>query len=192
MIRPKIVAFFCTAAIVLTGCDVLMQLGNAYTMTQCSYSCRSVTQFTVAGVDLSKQLSPLDVLKITPMLTGVMTSVPMKITANIDITNPNTSEAGLQGLLYILSIDGVQFTAGEFADKVSVPALSTGAMALHIGFDMATLLSGSSKDAVVNIVKNLAGIGNTQSKIKLEIKPSFKIGNQVVNAPMYIPLEITL
>jgi LEA14-like dessication related protein len=187
-----IVALCCSAALLTAGCDVLRQVGNAYAMTQCTYACHSVSNLSVAGVDLSKQLSPFDLLKITPLLTGVVTSAPMKLTMNIDVTNPNGVEAGLQGMQYILSIDGVQFTTGEVNDKVSVPSFSTHTMPLHVGFDLATLLSGSSKDAVVNIVKNLAGIGSTQSKVKLEIKPSFRIGNQLMTSPMYIPLEITL
>ena len=190
--KRTIVALCCSAALLTAGCDVMRQVGNAYAMTQCTYACHSVTNLSVAGIDLSKQLSPLDILKITPLLTGNLSSVPMKLNMNIDITNPNGLEAGLQGMQYILSIDGLQFTTGEINDRISVPALSTQMMPLSMGFDLATLLSGASKDAVVNIVKNLAGIGNAQSKVKLEIKPSFRIGNQLMTSPMYIPLEITL
>jgi len=191
-IKPLTLLLLCCTIIVTSGCDILKQIGNAYAMTQCTYACNSVSHLSVAGIDLSKQLSPLDLLRITPLLTGTAKSVPMKFTMNIDITNPNGVEAGLQGMQYILSIDGVQFTTGEVNDKLSVPALSTQMMPLSMGFDLATLLSGASKDAVVNIVKNLAGIGSAQSKVKLEIKPSFKIGNQVMTSPMFIPLEITL
>ena len=190
--RTIIVTLFCSAALLTAGCDVMRQMGSAYAMTQCTYAFHSISKYSIMDIDLSKQLSPFDLLKITPLLTGAAKSVPMKFTMNIDITNPNGLEAGLQGMEYILSIDGVQFTTGEVNDRISVPAFSTDTMPLTLGFDLATLLSSSSKDAVVNIVKNLAGIGNAQSKVKLEIKPSFKIGNQVMTSPMYIPLEIML
>ncbi|MCL2502283.1 MAG: LEA type 2 family protein [Bacteroidales bacterium] len=186
------VALFCGAALLTTGCDVMRQMGSAYAMTQCTYAFHSVSTYSIMDIDLGKQLSPLDLLKITPLLTGAAKSVPMKFTMNIDISNPNGLEAGLQGMQYILSIDGLQFTTGELRDRISIPAFSTNTMPLTLGFDLATLLSGSSKDAVVNIVRNLAGIGNAQSKVKLEIKPSFRIGNQVMTSPMYIPLEFTL
>jgi len=180
------------AAFLLNGCDVMRQIGSAYNMTHCTYAFNSVTKLSIVDIDLKRQLSPIDMLKITPILTGATKNVPMKLSVDIDITNPNMAEAGLQGLLYILSIDGVQFTTGQVKDAVSVPSLTTKTMGLNLGCDLATLLSGTSKDAVINIVKNIAGIGNEKSKVKLEIKPSFKMGSQIMTSPVYIPLEFTL
>ena len=179
-------------AILLAGCDVMKQVGSAYMMTQCTYAYNSVSKLSIAGIDLSKKLSPMDLLKVTPLLTGTANSVPMNLTVGIDVTNPHQTEALLQGLQYILSIDGVQFTTGAVNDAVSVPATATRMMPLNLGFDLATLLSGSSKDAAVNIVKNIVGIGDTKSNVKFEIKPSFKVGSQIVSSPVYIPIEFTL
>lgn len=192
MKKTQIIAFLCGASFLLTGCDVMKQVGGAYAMTQCTYAYHSVSNLSIAGIDLGKQLSPVDLLKVTPLLTGKATSVPMRLTVGVDVTNPNMTEAMLQRLQYVLSVDGVQFTTGELSDPVSVPASSTKMMPLNLGFDLATLLSGPSKDATVNIVKSLVGINDTKSKVKFEIKPSFKIGSQVMAAPAYIPLEFTL
>jgi len=184
--------FLCTATFLMNGCDVMRQLGNAYTLTQCTYAFNTVSKLSVAGIDVLKQLSPLDLLKITPLLTGSAKDVPMKLALDIDITNPNLADAGMQGMQYILSIDGIQFTTGQLNDLVSVPSLSTKTMTMNLGFDLATLFSGPSKDAALNIVKNIVGIGNNPSKVKLEIKPSFKIGTQLMTSPLFIPLEFTL
>ena len=192
MKKTQIIAFLCGASLLLAGCDVLKQAGGVLAMTQCSYAYNSVSNLSIAGIDLSKQLSATDLLKVTPLLTGKITSLPMKLTVGVDVTNPNATEALLEGLQYILSVDGVQFTTGEVKNPVSVPASSTGLMPLNLSFDLATLLSGPSKDATLNIVKNLMGIGNAKSKVKFEIKPSFKIGTQMMTAPRYIPLEFTL
>jgi len=192
MKKTKIIAFLCSTAMLLAGCDVLQQVSGAYAMTQCSYAYHSVSNLSIAGIDLSKQLSPMDLLKVTPLLTGNISSLPMKLTVGVDVTNPNMAEAMLQGLQYVLSVDGVQFTTGEVNTPISVPAATTKMMPLSLGFDLATLLSGPSKDATLNIVKNLLGISDAKSKVKFEIKPSFKIGNQVMAAPAYIPLEFSL
>jgi LEA14-like dessication related protein len=141
---------------------------------------------------MSKKLSASDMLKIAPMLTGKPTSVPMSLQVGVDVTNPNNAEAVMQGVQYILSIDGVQLTTGQVNTPVSVPGSSTRMMPLDIGFDLAVLLNGQSKDVAVNIIKNLAGINNAKSKVKFDIKPSFKLGNQILTSPSYIPLEFVL
>lgn len=182
----------CSATLLLSGCDVMRQLGSAYNMTHCTYAFNALSKLSVADIDVKRQLSPLDLLKITPLLTGAAKDVPMKLALDIDITNPNMTEAGLQGIQYILSIDGVQFTTGHLNDAVSVPSLSTKTMTMNVGFDLATLFSGPSKEAAINIVKNIVGIGNAQSRVKLEIKPAFKIGNQLMTSPAYIPLEFVI
>lgn len=190
--KKSLFGALCGALALLSGCDVVKQVGGAYMMTQCNYAFNSVSGVTLVGIDLSKKLSPIDLLKVTPLLTGKATSVPMGITVHVDVTNPNKMEAMLQGLQYIMSVDGVQFTTGQVNTPLSVPAASTKTMPLTLGFDLATLLSGQARDATVGVVKNLVGINNKKSNVKFEIKPSFKIGNQVVASPVYIPLNFTL
>ncbi|GHV00294.1 hypothetical protein FACS1894159_05770 [Bacteroidia bacterium] len=186
------VLFLCAATVVLAGCDVVKQVGGAYTMTQCTYAYNSVSNLSVAGFDLSKKLSPLDLLKVAPLLTGKATSVPMSLTVGVDVSNPNKMEAMMQGMSYILSVDGFKFTSGEVNEPISVPASATKTMPLNLSFDLATLLSSDSKDAAMGIVKNLLGMSDKESKVKFEIKPSFKVGSQTLTAPNYIPLEFSL
>ena len=190
--KPLAGALCGALALLLTGCGVLKQVGGAAMMTQCTYAFNSVSDVSIIGISLSQKPSALDLLKIAPVIAGKATSVPMTITIKVDIHNPNKMEAMMQGMQYILSVDGVQFTTGSVTTPVSVPAGATGMMPVALGFDLATLLSGAAKDATVNIIKNLVGINDTKSNVKFEIKPSFKIGTQVMTAPAFIPLNFTL
>jgi LEA14-like dessication related protein len=173
------------------GCDVAKQLGGAYNMSQCKYSYNSLSNLNVGGIDLSKGLSLASIPMVTAILTGTAQSVPLNFTLNLDVNNPNKAEAMLNGLQYILSIDNVEFTSGTVNKPMNIPAGGTQILPLAIGFDLATLLKGESKDAVLNIAKNFLGVGDKASNVTFRIKPTFMIGTVPVVSPSYIPITFS-
>jgi LEA14-like dessication related protein len=191
--RHRIISLIAIALISIlpTGCDVMKQVGGAYNMSQCKYEYRSISNLNISGMDLSKGISLTHIPKITAILSGSTKSIPLSFTLNVDINNPNASAAMLQGLQYMLSIDNVDFTTGSVDNALNVPAGGTQVMPLAIGFDLATLLKGESKDAVVNIVKNFLGIGDKASNVTFRIKPTFMIGSVPVTAPAFIPVTFS-
>ncbi|NDV54385.1 hypothetical protein D0T51_01370 [Parabacteroides sp. 52] len=174
-----------------SGCDVAKQLGGAYNMTQCKYDYNSIDGLSVAGINLSKGITALQILQLTPILTGQASSIPLNFTLNMDISNPNQSAAMLHGLQYILHIDNIQFTSGTINQALNIPAGGKQMLPLTIGVDLATLLKGDTKDAVQNIVKNIAGINDQKSNVTLQIKPTLMIGNQAIPSPVYIPVHFS-
>ncbi|MCD8263352.1 MAG: hypothetical protein LUD02_03640 [Tannerellaceae bacterium] len=182
-----LITFLC----VLQGCSVTQHVGQAYTMTQCKYQYDSISQLTLAGINLSKGVSPAAVPKIMALLGGNNSSLPLSLTVNLGVTNPNNNPAALSGLDYILQIDHVEFTRGALNQPLNIAANSTGFLPLAISFDLATLLSGDSKNAVENIVKNFIGVGNEKSNVTLQIKPSLRVGNKTIPAPQYIPVSFS-
>lgn len=174
---------------ILSGCNVAKDLGGAYNMIQCKYDYNSISNLNLAGMDLSKGLSVANALKLTPLLTGNASSIPVSFTLNMDVTNQNQSAALLHGLQYILSIDNVEFTTGSLNQSLNIPGGSKQLLPVVMAFDIATLLKGETKDAVTNIVKNLAGVNDQQSNINLQIRPTFMIGGYPVTSPVYIPVS---
>jgi LEA14-like dessication related protein len=142
-------------------------------------------------MDLSKGVSIAHIPRITSLLTGAVQSVPLNLTLNINVENPNATAAMLQGLQYILSIDNVNFTSGTIDQALNIPGGGNQLMPLVIGLDMAALLKGESKEAVVNIVKNFLGIGNKSSNVTFQIKPTVLVGKIPVTSPVYIPINFT-
>lgn len=189
----RIKQLFLLLAVVLTvsGCDVAKQVSGAYTMTQCKYDYNSISGLTIAGIDLSRGIQPLQILQLTPLLTGQASSIPLNFTLNLDVTNPNPSVALLNGLQYILSIDNVQFTTGSINQQLNIASGAKMTLPLTIGVDIASLLKGESKSAVENVVKNIAGINDKQSNVTLQIRPTFMVGNQAVLSPVYIPVSFS-
>ncbi|MFT4072445.1 MAG: hypothetical protein QM654_11080 [Dysgonamonadaceae bacterium] len=188
----KRILFSMLAIIILTSsCNVAQQAVGAYNMTKCEYSYNSIDNLTVSGVNLSQSLSPASILKLTALLTGNPSTLPLNMTLNINIKNPNTTAALLNGLSYIVSIDDIQFTTGQLDHSLNIASGASSVLPVKIGVDMATLMKNNSKDAIVNIAKNLAGISGNKSKVTLQLKPTFLIGSMPVTSPTYYPVSFS-
>lgn len=95
------------------------------------------------------------------------------------------------GLQYIISIDDIQFTTGVVNQALNIASGQTQTLPLSIGVDLASLMKNNSKDAVVNIAKNLIGIGSKKSNVNVQLKPTFMIGSVPVTSPVYIPVNFS-
>ena len=182
---------FAALLVTLPGCDVMKEFGGAYNITQCKYSFNSISGVNLAGTNISKNFALSDAFRLTSMLTGNSSSLPLSFALNVDVMNPNNSAALLHGLEYILNIDGVQFSTGTTNQSLNIPAGGTQVLPLSIGVDLIQLMKGESKDAVVNIAKNIIGIGDKKSGITIQLKPTFMIAGKAIKSPSYIPLNFT-
>jgi len=185
------IVFLLILLLSFSGCDVAKQVGGAYNITQCKYDFQSISNLTLSGMDLSKGVSLAYIPQITSILSGSASSIPLNLTLNLDVKNPNQSAALLNGLQYILSIDNVQFTTGTLNQSLNIPAGGNQLLPLQIGVDLATLLKGESKNAVQNIAKNFLGMSNQKSNVTLQLKPTFMIGGQPIVSPVYIPVNFS-
>lgn len=176
----------------LVGCDSVQQgLRSTYNLINCEYSYKSITGLSISGMNLSNGLSLTSIPKVTSILSGTATSIPLDFTLNVNVKNPNESAALLHGLQYIISVDDIQFTTGSINQTVNIASGQTQTLPLTIGVDLATLMKNNSKDAVVEIAKNFLGIGSKKSNVSLQLKPTFMIGNTPVASPMYIPVSFS-
>lgn len=175
----------------VTGCDVLRQVGSAYNFVNCKYEYNSVSAMSIAGIDLSKGVSLLQLPKVTGILTGAAQSIPLDFTVNLNVTNPNATAAAMSGMQYVLSIDNIKFTSGQLDKSLNIASGATEVMPMRISLDLKTLLTGDSGNAVLGIVKNIIGIGNEKSDVKLELKPTFMVSGVPVTSPAYIPVSFS-
>ncbi|SBV98791.1 LEA type 2 family protein [uncultured Dysgonomonas sp.] len=176
----------------LVGCDSVQQgLRSTYNLINCEYSYKSITGLTISGMNLSNGLSVTSIPKVTSILSGTATSIPLNFTLNVNVKNPNESAALLHGLQYIISVDDIEFTTGSINQTLNIASGQTQTLPLTIGVDLATLMKNNSKDAVTEIAKNFLGIGSKKSNVSLQLKPTFMIGNTPVASPMYIPVSFS-
>ena len=191
MKRFAIVAATILAVTLFAGCDALKQVGGAYNFTKCKYDYRSITNPSLAGINFSGGISAADGRRLAALLTNPTESLPLAFTLNLDVTNPTSSDAFMHGLSYVLNIDGVEFTRGKIENTLMVVAGQTSVMPLNINMDAMRLLGGSSKDAAVNMVKNLAGTGDKKSEVSVSIRPTFMVGGRALESPAEIPVNFS-
>lgn len=186
--KKKILSLLIIMAIFISCDSVQKSLSGTYNMINCEYNYKSISGLTVSGINLSNGLSVTSIPKVTSILSGNASSIPLNFTLNLDVKNPNSSAAMMNGLQYIISVDDIQLTTGSLNQALSVESGQTKTLPIAIGVDLATLMKNNSKDAVVNIAKNFIGIGNKESKVFVQLKPTFLIGNVPITSPSYIPL----
>ena len=184
-------AAFCAALLAFTACDVVKQAEGLYNMTQCEYEYDSVTDLSLAGVNLSGELTPLQIARLLGVLGGGASELPMGFDLNLGISNPNSSAAPIGAMDYILEIDGIRFTSGSVSEGIRVDAQDSGVFPIRMDFDIAGLLTGDSSAAALNAVKNFVGIGTEPSQVTLQIKPSVNIGGYTIPVPVYIPVSFS-
>lgn len=178
--------------VMLASCDALQTgLKSAYNLANCDYKYESISNLKISGIDMSKGLNPLAIPQILSILTGNASSIPLDFTLNLNVKNPNSGAAAFQALQYIISVDDVQFTTGNFAQPFSVNAGETKVLPMSIGLDIAQLMKSNSRSSIENIVKNFLGIGSEPSQITVQLKPSFKVGDQFFTSPLYIPVSFS-
>ena len=175
-----------------SGCVALQSgLSNAYNLANCDYKYHSVSNLAISDIKVSNGLTPLMIPKVLAILSGNATSIPLNFTLNLDVKNPNSGAAAFQALNYIISIDDIQFTSGNFNQAFHVEAGETRMLPMGIGVDIAQLMKNNSRSAVENIVKNFLGLSDKASTVTVQLKPSFKVGEQTFVSPVYIPVNFT-
>jgi hypothetical protein len=183
--------------IVFFSCDVAQQLLGTYQMTQCKYEYKSISGLNLAGVNLQdvsslSSLNPLSAANLLAAFASPNGALPLQFTLNLNVSNPGAQTALLNGMAYILEIDGIEMTQGRLSKQIQIASKQKTVLPLQIAFDLKQVLSGKSMEAIKNLAFNFAGIGNGSSNVTIQLKPAFMLGGQSVSSPNYIPVSFTL
>ncbi|MCL1937098.1 MAG: hypothetical protein FWF52_01720 [Candidatus Azobacteroides sp.] len=192
----KIIAIIgiCT---LMYSCNLAQQVVSAYQLTQCKYDYHSISGLSLAGINMQNisslsSLNPLNLATLTAAFATKDGSLPLNFVLNLDVSNPGTQAAILNGLGYILEIDGHEMTTGTLNQKLQVDGGQKAVLPIQMSFDLKKALSGESLTSIKDLAFNFAGIGNKSSDVTIRLKPSITVGNQVINSPDYIPVSFKL
>ncbi|MCC8146712.1 MAG: hypothetical protein LIO93_09825 [Bacteroidales bacterium] len=183
--------------VVMISCNVAQQVSGTYQLTQCKYDYNSISGLTLAGINLQNvnslsSLNPVNIAKLTSAFGTSSGSLPLNFILNLNVTNPGVQAAILNGLGYILEIDGHEMTTGFLDQKLQIAGGSTAVLPINMSFDLKKALSGESMEAIKNLAFNFAGIGSNSSNVTVKLKPSFMLGSQVISSSSYIPISFQL
>jgi hypothetical protein len=189
----KVKLIILSFVILLSSCDVLKEVSSMYNFSKCDFRLNSVDNVRLAGVNVQKvqTLSDLSLFDVAKLTSAVATNqFPLDFTLNVEVKNPNTEKAIMNGMEWILMIDDIEMTRGNLDRRIEVlPNNQNAMMPLTLSFDLNKVLSGKSADAVINFGLNLSGNGNKPTRIALKAKPSVVIGNMTFPYPDYITIR---
>ena len=179
--------------IAFSSCDVLQQAQQMATLAKCDFRLKTVDNTSLAGVNIQRiqhlsDVNLMDAARISTAYAGK--SFPLTFTLNVEARNPNSGTASMQRLDWILYIDNIEMANGTNTQPISIPGnQGTAIIPLQISTDLKKSLAGKSGDAILNFGFNLAGAGNTPSRITLKAKPTISINGIQVSYPGYISVS---
>ncbi len=179
----------------IVSCDVAQTALSTLSLTQCEYKYKSISGLTLGGINLQNATSlssvnPLALAGLVSSFSSKSGSLPLQFTLNLDVKNPGYQTAMLNGLAYILEIDGVEMTTGSVDSKMQVAPGQISQLPINLNFDLKKAMSGQSADAIKNLAFNFAGIGDKASNVTVKLKPTLVIGGQTLASP-YIPVSFS-
>lgn len=175
----------------MLSCTQIMEMA---TFSRCEFKLNTVENILLAGVNVQRvksinDLSLLDAAKITSALASGPLNLSLDL--NVGIRNPNSARASLNRLDWILLIDDSEIVNGTSNEKVDVPPSGQSTMRLQIATDLKKSATGKSGTALANLGLNLAGAGNTPTRITLRAKPHLYVGGRLVSYPGYFDIKTT-
>ncbi|MEI6694875.1 MAG: LEA type 2 family protein [Bacteroidota bacterium] len=189
----KVKIILLSLVVILSSCDVLKEASSLYNFTKCDFRLNNVENVRLAGVNVQKaqKLSDLSLFDAAKLTAAVATHhFPLDVTLNIEVKNPNTQKATMNGMEWILLIDDIEMTRGKLDQRIEVmPNNQSTIMPLTLSVDLDKVLTGKSADAIINFGLNLSGNGNKPTRIALRAKPSILIGSITVPYPDYITIR---
>lgn len=175
------------------SCSILEQASELQTFAKCEFRLKSVQNIRLAGINVQQidQISDMTLMEMAKLTTAFTSkNMPLKLTLNLEVKNPNQSKAALNEIDWILFIDDIQMTHGHLARRVEIPSHGgLSVLPIAMEFNLLEVLSGESADAVINFALNLAGAGNRPTRIMLKAKPTIYVGSKPITYPGYIKIE---
>lgn len=195
MSKIKRIILILLVTIGFSSCDVLLQMAQMATFANCSFDFNNVNSVQMLGMNLRKGMTrdDLNITQALQLTKALMTkSLPVTFNVDLDVTNPNSTDASMTKMDYILTLNDKQVISTTMDKSVSVPANSKSTVTIPVTTDLFELFSGESADAILNLAFKLAGASSDPVNVGIKVKPYITVGGQQLAYPDYITMNKTL
>ena len=178
--------------LVFSGCSITRQAKQASALANCDFRIQTVDNISLAGIDFQNvhSITDLGLTDLGKILAGFAAPVfPLSFRMNLEGRNPNTREAGLQKIEWILYIDDVQMTSGFLDHPFLIPPKGSAVIPVEMAFDLKKVFSGKSAETIIKYCLNLAAGSNTPIRFKIKLKPTILVGTAALKYPGYITIN---
>ncbi len=179
-------------AVMLTGCNVMNQIGGAIQLSQSEYRYHSLNNILLAEINLgdASSISVSNLASIATVLArgASMQSIPFSMTLNMDVTNPNSSAAFLDALDYAIQINDMEFVEGKMDIPIRIEPGETKVVGIPVSVDLKNLMNRYSQERVTNEMSAFLGITPNETSVSVKLWPKFTVGGTLVKVPAAIPV----
>ena len=178
-------------AVFLTGCGVVNQIAGLHAFSQSEYSFNSISNIQLGNMNLGggQTLSLANIAAVSSLLSGAQQSIPLGMTINLDVTNPNPVAAILNSVDFDIIINDMALTSGVINTPMRVEAGQTAVMPISIGVDLRNLINSYSQGQVTSAFSSFLGITNNPANVTVRLRPSLMVGNTAIPSPVAIPVS---
>ena len=173
----------------LASCGLGKQINEMSNFAKCEFRIKDVKDTKVAKVDVQnkKSYSDLSILDAALLTTSLAQgTLPLEMTLNVDVKNPNTSQASMNKMEWILLIDNIEMVRGDLNQRIAIaPNGGIATLPLHISTDLKSVLQKSTNE-ILNFGFGLTG---ASTRVTLKIKPTIMIGSMPITYPGYISVS---
>lgn len=188
----KVFGLFLALFFVLNACRTIREL-KAF--SRCEFRQKEISKLNVGSMNALniQSLSDLNFADAGKLALEFKNgTLPLNVTYDIEIRNPNEKTAALEKLDWILELDNKSMVSGTTSERVQVdPSGGLAIMKISTGFDLRKALEKESLDKIINLVSAMKGDNEDQSRIRLKIKPRFIIAGITMGWPGYIKIGKT-
>ena len=191
----KILPFILLFAILfsLSTCRTIRELKA---LAKCEFRNKDFARLEVSGINLLningiEDMNLLEAGKMALQLAQQPT-IPMNITFNVEVRNNHDKLAALEKLDWILEVDKQNLVNGTSIDRFEVaPNGGTAILPIQTTLDIKKLLAGSRLQELIGLAQDVKSNNQDASRIRLKIKPSFRVAGLRLGYPGYIKVGTT-
>lgn len=195
-VKPFLAIFFLSllSLTLLSGCKEIQKAVNqTQALANCQYRIANVSNIALAGVPFQnvKSIRDISLLNAAQLGTAYLgKNMPLTFNLNVAIKNPGAQEAAFSGMDWVLMIDGTEYLNGAVNQRLSIgPNGGNASLPMSISLNLFQVLSGKSKDNIINFASALSGVDGTSSRITMKIRPSFAVAGRVYKWPSFFTIN---
>ncbi len=177
-------------AVTLGGCKSMRELKN---LTKCQFRIGTVKGITLAGVNIQtvRRFSDLKLTDATKVGAALASgNLPLAMTINLEVKNPNKSLAAMNRMEWIAVIDQYDILNGIVGDRIEVaPNGGVATIPLTVSANLRSVLKTLGKTELLDFGMGLTDQSDRPSRVALKLKPTIMVGKHPLEYPGWLTVK---
>ncbi len=176
----------------LSSCKAVRELQALF---NCEFKMKDFAGLNLAGIPLdgSKGISDFGLMDAAKLKTAYdRNELAINWTLNVDVRNPNNSNAAVNSVDWIFLIDNIEVMRGALNQRFAVAGNGgTATMPLNLSVNLNKIFTGKSMKWMFDLAGDMSQESINSKRIQLKIRPAINIGGAQVKLPGYMTVGTT-